>query len=145
MGHFGKFGRVLNVTLLRQTARPPPPCAPPPTLRAVPQVKLYPEARYAFVDFSSRLEAVAALDAPEPVMGRPEIRLGWATRQQAAGRGGHASYGKGGGAGARGGGEAAEEEGAAPPPKGPHARAPPPGAKVAQQRQAQAKKKARPT
>jgi len=143
MGHFGKFGRVLNVTLLRQTVRPPPPCAPPPTLGAVPQVKLYPEARYAFVDFSSRLEAVAALDAPEPVMGRPEIRLGWATRQPAAGRGGHASYG--GGAGARGGGEAAEEEGAAPPPKGPHARAPPPGAKVAQQRQAQAKKKARAT
>ena len=145
MGHFGKFGRVLNVTLLRQTVRPPSPCAPPPTLGAVPQVKLYPEARYAFVDFSSRLEAVAALDAPEPVMGRPEIRIGWATRQPAAGRGGHASYGKGGGAGARGGGEAAEEEGAAPPPKGPHARAPPPGAKVAQQRQAQAKKKARPT
>ena len=34
--------------------------------------------RYAFIQFSARAEAVAALDHPEAVLADPRIRLNWA-------------------------------------------------------------------
>ena len=35
--------------------------------------------RFAFIRFSQRAEALAALDHPDPVLGQPSIKLNWAT------------------------------------------------------------------
>lgn len=75
-GFFGRFGRILDI-------------------------KIHRNQRYAFVEFSSRFEAVKALDSPDPVMGKPEIRLGWAAAGKGSGRGAGIIAGGRGAAGGR--------------------------------------------
>jgi len=72
--HFKQFGRIVNI-----------------------QIKA--EHRFAFIQFSSRSEAVAALDHPDPVLGDPHIKLNWAHHNFESARGGRGkgvAEGKGG-------------------------------------------------
>lgn len=54
--------------------------------------------RFAFIQFSSRAEAVAALDHPDPVLGDPLIKLNWAHHNFESAKGGRGKgvEGKGG-------------------------------------------------
>jgi hypothetical protein len=52
-GHFKKFGQIVNV-----------------------QVR--PEQRHAFIQFRNRLQALAAVDSNESVLGNPRINVAWA-------------------------------------------------------------------
>lgn len=55
--HFKRFGRIVNM-------------------------HVRPNHRNAFIQFSSRAEAVAALDAPDPVLNTPAITVKWANSQK---------------------------------------------------------------
>jgi len=79
-GHFSRFGRVVNI-------------------------KVVAESHHALIEYSNRIEAVAALDSPDTVLDEPAILLTWAN--QRSGARGASSGGRAAGGGRAGGGRAA--------------------------------------